>query len=194
MKGKRKIIVLIATSADGYIARLDGSVDWLDRPRPRDNYGMGEFFNTIDTILWGRKTFEPLMKSGEGASSYGPRVRNYVFSHRPPAGPAPEAEFVSEPLESFVPRLRAQPGKDVWVMGGAGIIASLLDAGEIDEFVIHVIPIFIGEGISLIQPRHRTVRLHLHSATTFPDGVVRLHYSVSRSHIPDSKHAKPAGA
>ncbi len=56
MSGKRKIIVHIATSADGFIARRDGSVDWLDRPSPNGNYGMSEFYRSIDTILWGRKT------------------------------------------------------------------------------------------------------------------------------------------
>ena len=54
----RKIIVYIATSADGYIARKDGAVDWLDRPRPKGNYGMGEFWKSIDTILLGRKTYD----------------------------------------------------------------------------------------------------------------------------------------
>ena len=56
MVRKRKIIVYIATSADGFIARPDGSVDWLDRPRPKGNYGMGAFYKSIDTVLWGRKT------------------------------------------------------------------------------------------------------------------------------------------
>src|SRR5690242_17939256 len=55
--GNRKIVVSVATSADGYIARADGGVDWLDRPRTAGDYGMGEFFRSIDTILWGRKTY-----------------------------------------------------------------------------------------------------------------------------------------
>ena len=71
-------------------------------------------------------------------------------------------------------------GRDIWMMGGAGIIASFLDCGEIDEFIIHVIPTFIGEGIPLIAPRHRTVPLKLISIKKFTDGVVRLHYSVQR--------------
>ncbi len=57
MKTPRKIIVHIATSADGYIARPDGDVAWLDRPRPKGNYGMPAFFKSMDTILWGRKTY-----------------------------------------------------------------------------------------------------------------------------------------
>lgn len=59
---KRKIIVYIAVSADGFIARTDGSVDWLDRPRPKGNYGMGLFYKSIDTILWGRKTCDMALK------------------------------------------------------------------------------------------------------------------------------------
>jgi len=65
------------------------------------------------------------------------------------------------------------------MMGGAGIIGSFLDEGEIDEFIIHVIPIFIGEGIPLVQPRHRTIPLEFLSMKSWPDGVVRLHYGVS---------------
>ncbi len=67
------------------------------------------------------------------------------------------------------------------MMGGGGLIASFLDEGEIDEFIIHVIPTFIGEGIPLIAPRHRTVPLKLLSTKKYSDGVVRLHYAVMKS-------------
>jgi dihydrofolate reductase len=63
-------------------------------------------------------------------------------------------------------------------MGGAGLIASLLDENEIDEFILNVIPVFIGEGIPLLAPRHRTVPLKLIASRKFSDGVVNLHYSV----------------
>jgi len=180
MKRERKIIVYIATSADGYIARADGSVDWLNRPRVAGDYGMGAFMRTIDTILWGRKTYEPAQKMGGGGGGFGAKIKNYVFTHHPPQSPAKGVEFVSEPIEAFAPRLRATPGKDVWIMGGAGLIASFLDAAEIDEFIIHVIPTFIGEGIPLIAPRHRNVPLTLRSSRKFTDGVVRLQYAVER--------------
>jgi len=178
----RKIIVYIATSADGYIARSDGSVDWLDRPRTAGDYGMGAFFKTIDTILWGRKTYSLALEMNEGSLGvYGARIKNYVFSRRPPKKHAPDVEFVKEPIGEFAQRLRATPGKDIWMMGGGGIIASFLDAGEIDEFIIHVIPTFIGAGIPLIAPKHRDVPLKLISVRDYPDGVVRLHYAVERS-------------
>lgn len=169
----RKIIVYSATSADGYIARPDGNVDWLNRPRTAGDYGMGAFFKTIDTILWGRKTW-----GTGGAGEFGPNVKNYVFSSRAPATTTPGAEFVNEPIAAFARRLRATPGKNIWMMGGAGIIASFLDEGQIDEFIIHVIPTFIGEGIPLVAPRHRSVALALRSCRRYRDGVVRLHYAV----------------
>jgi dihydrofolate reductase len=179
----RKIIVYIATSADGYIARVDGAVDWLDRPRIKGDYGMGKFYKSIDTILWGRKTVDMALgfqQDGVEGSGFDSKIKNYVFSRRPPKKAIPGLEFVKEPIRAFAKRLRATKGKDIWMMGGAGIIASFLDEGEIDEFIIHVIPTFIGEGIPLIAPRHRTVPLKLVSCRTFLDGVVRLHYSVQR--------------
>jgi len=180
MKRARKIIVYIATSADGYIARPDGGVEWLNRPRPKGNYGMGAFFRSIDTILWGRKTYDVGLKFGGGRLGFGPKVKNYVFSRRPPESPAKDVEFVREPIRDFAKRLRAHNGKDIWMMGGGKIIASFLDEGEIDEFIIHVIPTFIGEGIPLIEPRHRLVPLKLRSVRRYSDGVVRLHYDVVR--------------
>jgi len=176
----RKIIVSIAASADGYIARSDGAVDWLDRPRPKDNYGMSEFFRSIDTILWGRKTFEPVLKDAGKSLSYGPKARNYVFTHNPPKTKIEGVEFTSDPPTEVARRLRAAPGKDIWIMGGAGIIASFLDAGEIDEFRIAVVPVFIGEGIRLIEPRRLNAPLELISSLPHPDGVVVLTYRVPR--------------
>jgi dihydrofolate reductase len=184
MVPERRIIVYIATSADGFIARRDGSFDWLERPRPKDNYGMGEFYQSIDTILWGRKTCDMALefqKKGVAGAAFDTRVKNYVFTRNLPERSAPAGvEFVNEPVKEFAGRLRAEKGKDIWIMGGAGIIASFLDAGEIDEFVIHVIPAFIGEGIPLIAAGRRSVRLELVSCTKFPDGVVELQYRVRK--------------
>jgi dihydrofolate reductase len=184
MVRKRKIIVYIATSADGFIARPDGSFDWLDRPRPKGNYGMGTFYKSIDAILWGRKTCDTALdfqKKGVSGTAFDTRVKNYVFTRSPLPSAAPAGvEFVNEPIKAFATRLRETRGKDVWIMGGAGIIAAFLDEAEIDEFMIHVIPKFIGEGIPLIALGGRTVPLKLISCTKFADGVVKLHYAVRK--------------
>lgn len=180
----RKIIVYIATSADGFIARKDGGVDWLDRPRPKGNYGMGEFHKSIDAILLGRKTYDfvvQFVKEGKSIPKSDHEPKHFVFSRRPPRKVLPGFEFVKEPIKAFAKRLRSQKGKDIWMMGGGGILGSFLDEGEIDEFIIHVIPVLIGEGIPLIAPRHRTVPLKLLSTKKYSDGVVRLHYAVSKA-------------
>ena len=177
MPKTRKIIVHIATSADGYIARPDGNLDWLtDRPAPKGFYGLPVFERTVDAKVLGRKTFDWSVKLGAAFSA---KSVHYVFSRQAPPRSVPAGvHFVTQPIGAFVNEMRAQPGKNIWLMGGGEIIASFLDDNAIDEFIISVVPIFIGEGIPLIAPRHREVALRLRSTNTFPDGVVQLHYEV----------------
>jgi dihydrofolate reductase len=184
MKPRRKIITYVATSADGYIARPDGDVEWLNRRPRKEDYGMRQFYESLDTILLGRKTYDWALnyfrKIGKTKGMFDASRKHYVFSRTPPQPAADGVEFVSEAVTTFARRLRAAPGKHIWMMGGGELIASFLDAGEIDEFDIHVIPVFIGEGIPLVAPRHRDVRLRLKASRKYPDGVVRLRYEVPR--------------
>jgi len=172
----RSVIVQVATSADGYIARPDGDVKWLDRPSPPGDYGMREFYRTIDTVLMGRKTWEIGIKLGQ---SHFAKKKNYVFSRT--AREAEHIEIVTEEPAAFVRRLREQPGKDIWLVGGGELIATLIDGGEVDRFLIHVIPVLIGEGIPLIAPRRREIELAMQGTKTYPDGVVLLDYVVRKN-------------
>src|SRR5262249_538499 len=176
---QRKIIVNIATSADGYVARPDGNLDWLtDRPAPKGFYGLPEFERSTDAKILGRKTFDRSLQMG---ARFSERAVHHVFSWgRPPASVPPGVHFVTEPIRAFAERLCTQAGKNIWMMGGGEIIGSFLDEEAIDEFIITVVPIFIGEGIPLIAPRHREVALRLLAVEQFPDGVVQLHYEVQR--------------
>ena len=180
MPRRRKFIVHIATSADGYIARPDGDLEWLtSRPAPRGFYGMNAFMKTIDTMVLGRKTYEASVRLGARFDS---KDRYIVFSHRAPPPDAPAGvEFANGSIAEFVGRLREQPGKDIWLMGGGELIASFLDENAIDRFVISVVPVFIGDGIPLIARRHRHVLLDLDSSERFDDGLVQLHYRVRPS-------------
>jgi dihydrofolate reductase len=175
----RKIIVYIATSADCYIARPDGDFSWLDRKPVKGDYGMGKFYRRVDTVIMGRKTYEIGVKMGQVGY---PEKQNYVFTRKPEKSPAPYIEFVNEDVAAFAKRVRRQKGKHIWLVGGGELIGSFLDAGEVDEFIIHVIPLFIGEGIPLVRPRHRSVELKLVKARRYADGVVRLHYRVGLRH------------
>ena len=183
-KPRRKIIAYLAVSADGYIARPDGDVEWLNRRARSGDYGMGAFYRSIDTILMGRKTYDWSMaywkKRGKTSGMFDTKVANHVFSRKARKNAPAGVTFVSEPVKSFAKRLRGSPGKHVWMMGGGDLIASFLDAGEIDGLDVHVIPVLIGEGIPLIAPRHRDVSLRLLATKKYEDGVVRLRYEVRR--------------
>jgi dihydrofolate reductase len=170
----RKIVVNIATSADGYVARPDGNLEWLtSRPAPKGFYGMGPFMESIDAKVLGRKTYDVSVQLGAKFDHH------YVFSRQPPPASLPAGvEFINGTIPAFAKRLKHEKGKNIWLMGGGDIIASFLDAGAIDEFIVSIVPVFIGEGIPLIAPRHRHVPLHLNSVKHFPDGVVQVHYSV----------------
>jgi dihydrofolate reductase len=137
---------------------------------------MNAFMRSIDTILLGRKTYEASLRMG---AKFDSKTRNIVFSrHASPAEAPSGVEFVNSAIGPFVSRLREQPGKDIWLMGGGELIASFLDEQAIDAFVISVVPAFIGDGIPLIARRHRYAPLELHSVERFEDGLVQLHYRV----------------
>ena len=176
MTRQRKVIVALATSADGYVAGPNGELEWLtSRPKPKGFYGMGEFAKSVDVKVLGRKTYEAGLRLG-GKYTDG---RYVIFSRRSRPADAPaNVEFVSEAVAPFMRRLRAEAGKDIWLMGGGDIIASFLDAGAIDEFIISVNPVFIGDGIPLLARRHRQVELELLSSKTYEDGVVQNRYRV----------------
>ena len=177
MTNHRRVIVHIGTSADGYIARPDGDLEWLtSRPAPQGFYGMSAFMKSIDTKVLGRKTYEMSLRMGANFDAKNPHI---VFSRHPPPAEVPSGvQFVNEAIGPFVRRLQEQTGKDIWLMGGGEIIASFLDAQAIDEFVISVAPVFIGDGIPLIARRHRHVPLDLRSTERFEDGLVQLRYQV----------------
>ena len=177
MTTQRKVIVHIAASADGYIARADGDIEWLtSRPAPKGFYGMNAFMKTIDTLVMGRLTYEAGLRLG---GAFDPKRPTLVFSRGSPPDDVPAGvEFVNGAIGPFVERLRERPGKDIWLMGGGDLIASFLDAQAIDEFVVSVVPVFIGDGIPLIARRPRHVPLELQSTERFDDGLVQLHYRV----------------
>jgi dihydrofolate reductase len=179
MTKRRKVIVHIATSADGFIASRDGDLEWLtSRPAPKGFYGINDFMKSVDIKIIGRKTYEASLRLG---AKFDSKDRHIVFSRQsPPTNTPSGVQFQNDAIGPFVSRLREQPGKNIWLMGGGELIASFLDEQGIDEFVISVVPVFIGDGIPLIARCHRHVPLELHSLNRFEDGVVQLHYRVQK--------------
>jgi dihydrofolate reductase len=174
----RKIVLGLGISLDGYIARLNGAVDFLFMPK---DYSMASFFATIDTYVFGRKTLDAALKmSGKPYTSPG-GLATYVFSHSQPPGKRKGLTFVSESPAAFVRRLRKRPGKDIWLMGGGELAREFLKADLVDELYIGVVPVLLGEGIPLFPSGFPQRNFELVENKTFFKGMIALKYKRVRS-------------
>jgi dihydrofolate reductase len=169
----RKVRYSVAMSLDGFIAGPNGEFDWIVMDPAID---FGAFFGTIDTVLMGRRTYElTLMQGPEGAM---PGMRRYVFSRTLRAADHPNVTIVAHDAGGAVDALRAEHGKDIWLMGGGVLFRSLLDAGVVDTVEVGVVPVLLGQGIPLLPGASATTALELTKTETFPSGILRLKYAV----------------
>jgi dihydrofolate reductase len=169
MAKKRNIILFIATSLDGYIARKDGGIDWLFTDQ---DYGYEQFYSRIDTVIMGRKTYEDVLTFGEFPYK---GKECYVFSKTNQKN-NPYVEFIHEDVLEFITKLIQQEGKDIWLVGGAGLIESFIRHNLIDEFIISIHPILLGDGIPLFLQNEYETKLTIKNCNVFDTGLVQLHY------------------
>lgn len=176
--------VFIATSLDGYIARRDGSLDWLDEANTRvpkgEDCGYRAFMDTVDTLIMGRNTYEKVLTFGEWPYGKTPVI---VLSHRPLSLPPHLSGTVSHSAESpreLLTRLAAQGVQHVYV-DGANTIQGFLADSLIDRFTITTIPVILGDGIPLFGTTEKDIRLSHVSTTAFDFGFVQTTYLVDRS-------------
>jgi dihydrofolate reductase len=170
----RRVKYFVASSLDNYIASVDGSFDWLFSDQ---DYGMTEFFANVDLGLIGRKTWDQ-MKTLDW--SLYKAFKNYVFSHTEPPGERDGVEFTRESPVALVEREKKKPGKDIWLCGGAALAHSLLEARLIDDFIVAVHPIMIGDGIPLFPKPYPRHELNLVKCKPYDTGLVHLFYGVKR--------------
>ena len=169
----RKIIYGAGTSLDGYIARLDGSLDFL-HVRP-SNYSMGPFFKTIDVALMGRKTYEVGVRmSGGKFQSHG--LPCYIFSRSLPEGERDGAVFVREEPRRFVEELQNKKGKDIWLAGGGELTREFLKEDLVDELYLGIVPVLVGEGIPLFAPGFPQREFTLMESKAYSGGLIALKY------------------
>jgi dihydrofolate reductase len=166
--------VFIATSLDGFIARADGRIDWLSVvERKGEDYGYKAFFDSIDALVIGRKTYETALGFGEWPYA---GKKCIVLTHATMTSRHDEA-FYSGPLEELVARLGNEGVKRVYIDGGS-VIRQFLDAALIDDMTISVVPILLGEGVRLFAKTERDVRLDLVQTRAFESGLVQAEYRV----------------
>lgn len=142
-----KVVLYIAMSLDGYIARKDGSVDWLfDVEGDGGDNGYAVFYQTIGTVVMGRTTYEDVLKLSEDFP-YADRP-TYVLS-RSEQPPAPHVQFTTEPVESLIPRLQQASDADLWIVGGGQLVQAVMEKQLLHEMEVAIIPKILGEGIPL---------------------------------------------
>lgn len=174
----RNIVLGLGISLDGYIARPDGSVDFLFMPK---DYSMGPFFKTIDSALMGRKTYDVglRMSGGKTMDTYG--LVTYVFSRSLPAGERDGIIFTSDPPKKIVDVLRKRTGKNIWLMGGGELARDFLKDDLVDELYLGVVPTLIGEGIPLFPSGFPQREFQLLENKTYSRGLISLKYARTRT-------------
>jgi len=145
----RKVVLYIATSLDGYIAGEDDSLDWLFRVEGEGDNGYSEFYETVDTILMGRKTYDQVLILENGKFPY-QNKKCYVFSHTI-TGSNENVEFVNGDIVSLVNEWKKQEGKNIWIEGGGELLHFFLKEKLVDEIRVTVAPAIIGKGIPLFK-------------------------------------------
>lgn len=148
MSTNMKIILYIATSEDGFIADKSGGVDWLPTPADdSDEFGYKALMNRTSIIVMGSRSYEQILGFGEWA--WGDKM-TYVFTSRPLTTTRKDVHFVGKDVKKFMDRLKQQKAdQDIWLLGGAELIKSFAKENLIDECIITVVPVKLGEGISL---------------------------------------------
>ncbi|HEV8051734.1 MAG TPA: dihydrofolate reductase family protein [Parachlamydiaceae bacterium] len=173
-----KIVLYIATSKDGFIADEKGSVDWLPQTAAEtggQDYGYQEFYDSVDSIAIGRKTYEQIL--GFGDWPY-PGKQSYIFTRKPMQTSNKEIEFISDDIPGFIQEIETRNIKKLWMVGGSELIEAFYTQGRIDEFIVTVFPKVLKKGIPLMtltEALQRDELIKLNS-TDFGDGVLQVHY------------------
>jgi len=174
---RRELILYIAASLDGYIAKPDGDIGWLSMVEaPPEDYGYAEFVETVDTIIMGRKTYEKVLSFGIPWPHKGRKC--YVLS-KTQTGSDENVEFFNGDATELIASIRQNPGLNIYCDGGAEVVHTLMQRDLIDRYVISIIPVLLGDGIALFKPG-RSHDLTLLKSEAYPSGLVQLHYEQKR--------------
>ena len=172
----RKVVLALAVSLDGLIEGPNGEYDWCFTDQ---DYGMSEFFQRIDTIFIGRKTYEMTLAMGDMDSGGFPTLKEYIFSttlNEVKEG----ATLLSGNIKTEVENIKKVTGKDIWLFGGARLTTSLMNLGLVDELSLAVHPILLGSGKPLFNNINASIKLSLVDSKTYSTGLVSLTYHLNK--------------
>jgi dihydrofolate reductase len=170
----RKVILYIAMSLDGFIAGKNDDMSFLSAVQAEgEDYGYYDFINSVDTVILGRKTYDWVMS--QVVEFPHADKESYIITRttRPSQG---KTHFYSGDLNELITNLKCRSGKNIFIDGGADLVNSLLKDGLIDEFIISIIPVLLGDGVQLFQTGMPELKLNLISTKSFDKGLVQVHY------------------
>src|SRR4051812_36599686 len=182
-----RVTIHMAASLDGFIARKDGSVDWLETS---DEFAGGAtlepgfveaFLETIDCYVMGSRTYETALRfEAKGFGwSYGDKP-TFVLTRRELPRTRDSIEFYSGDLIQFVNGRLRPTFRSIWVVGGGAVSGECLRLGLADEVRYSILPILIGNGIQFFDRLDRDVALHLVEVKAYANGMIELRYEVRR--------------
>ena len=173
-----------AVSLDGFLAGVDGSIDWLHFSKDVQQV-MADYWKDVDTILMGRKTYAVSVaqrpKKSKSAKRKEPTMRTLVFSRTLKELDDPGVQLVASDAVEFVRDLKQESGKDICLMGGGELAQSLLAAGLVDKIGLNIHPILLGSGILTFRDFGNRIRLTLTECRTLEGGCILANYNVLRA-------------
>jgi dihydrofolate reductase len=162
----------IASSIDGFIARADGGIDWLDAVNDSDeDYGYQAFYDSVDALIMGSNTYTQVLEFGDWPY---PGKPTYVLSSRDLPNALQDVQIIPPDIPAMLPRIEHH--QKMWLVGGGALVKSFHQSGLISEYIISMIPIVLGDGIALFQAPLTEQSLKLVSAQHYPSGLVQIHY------------------
>jgi len=175
MSTKRKLVLYIATSLDGYIATKDDSLEWLFKTEGEGDNGYSDFYDTVDTILIGRRTYDWVIEKENGKFPYRNK-KCYVFSNST-SGKNENVEFINDDIVDFTNKIKREDGGNIWIVGGSNLLYFFIKERLVDEFIISIAPTLIGSGIPLFKELDFELQLELKGLRKF-NQFAELHYEV----------------
>jgi len=175
----RLVKLFIATTLDGYIATKDDSLEWLFKVDGKGDNGISEFYNTVDTIIMGKRTYD-WIKIFEPSVAFPYHDRNCYVLTRSNIQNNNEVTFIHhDNIENLISKLKSQSGKHIWLVGGGLVVKTFLELNLIDEIIVTIAPTILGSGIPLFIEGDYNFELTLIRTRTF-NQFVELHYQVNK--------------
>ena len=175
---EKSLVYFVAQSLDGYIAKSDGDISWLEKfGSSTEDFGYSSFYSSIDSLIMGGYTYNQLIQFKNWPY---PDKPTWVLSHNTPSNQPEGVKFTTSGPEEILQSIRNSSRKKTWLVGGGKTAAHFLNRSLITDFIVTLIPILLGSGIPLLNSITGHYHLILKEKRVYPQGLVQLHYRLAR--------------